>query len=111
MCAGSPQLGVLRRLRPTPSSAGVGPIHHPPGLEQAMEGSGWFPRSLLLGSTGEAPGSTPAASPRLRRRPSPWPPGPKSNAEPGVSRPTAQRVCTANQPTSTGLELALPEEA
>jgi hypothetical protein len=69
------------------------------------------PTFTVARSTGEAPGSTPAASPRLRRRPSPWPPGPEEHAEPGVPRPIARRVCTANQPTSTGLELALPEEA
>ncbi len=35
---------------------------------------GWFPRSPSNRSASEAPSSTPAASPRLRRRPSPWPP-------------------------------------
>ena len=34
----------------------------------------WFPRSRWNRSIREAPSSTPAASPRLRRRPSPWPP-------------------------------------
>ena len=36
--------------------------------------AGWFPRSLPNRSTGSAPSYAPAASPRLRRRPSPWPP-------------------------------------
>src|SRR5215217_3562504 len=78
MRPGSPRLGVLRRLRPTPPSAGIGPIHHPPpGWEQAWSGIGMVPTFTVARSTGEAPGSTPAASPRLRRRPSPWPPGPE----------------------------------
>lgn len=34
----------------------------------------WFPRSRSNRSIREAPSSTPAASPRLRRRPSTWPP-------------------------------------
>jgi len=33
-----------------------------------------FPCSLIDRSSTEAPGYTPAASPRLRRGPSPWPP-------------------------------------
>ncbi len=36
---------------------------------------------------------------------------PASNTEPGVPHPEQQRVRTANQPTSTGLELASLEEA
>ena len=36
---------------------------------------------------------------------------PASNTEPEVPRPKQQRVRAANQPTSTGLELALLEEA
>ena len=35
---------------------------------------GRFTRSLLYHSTGEVPNYAPAVSPRLRRRPSPWPP-------------------------------------
>jgi hypothetical protein len=37
-------------------------------------------------STGEAPSSTPAASPRLLRRPSPWPPRRQSHTCQGVPR-------------------------
>jgi putative transposase len=40
----------------------------------ATETAGRFPRSPSNRSAREAPSSTPAASPRLRRRPSPWPP-------------------------------------
>src|SRR5262249_8591976 len=35
---------------------------------------GWFPRSPHHRSTRSALSYTPTASPRLRRRPSPWPP-------------------------------------
>src|SRR4051794_32849772 len=35
---------------------------------------GWFPRSPLDHSFREVPSYIPVASPRLRRRPSPWPP-------------------------------------
>jgi hypothetical protein len=38
-------------------------------------------------STKEEPSSAPAASPRLRRRPSPWPPGRHPHARLGVPRP------------------------
>jgi len=38
------------------------------------EPEGWFPRSLSNRSTGSVPSYAPATSPRLRRRPSPWPP-------------------------------------
>ena len=44
-------------------------------LARRRDGQGWFPRSLLHRSTGEVPNFAPAASPRLRRRPSSWPPG------------------------------------
>ena len=61
--------------------------------------------------TGEAPGYTPAVSPRLRRRPSPWPPGSRQ-VRPDREFPARQgRVRTAIQPTSTGLELATTQEA
>ena len=42
-------------------------------------------------STGEAPGSTPAASPRLRRRPSPWPPSPREQYRTRSSPPEPSR--------------------
>ena len=57
--------GISRRRAFPPTPAGCGPGRGPPG---------WFPRSLSNRSTGSAPSYAPAASPRLRRRPSPWPP-------------------------------------
>jgi hypothetical protein len=48
----------------------------PPCWLRGSEGdTGRFPRSSQSRSTSEASSSTPAASPRLRRRSSPWPPG------------------------------------
>jgi len=45
------------------------------GLAVRLKGDrGWFPRSRCDRSVREASSSTPAASPRLRRRPSTWPP-------------------------------------
>ncbi|MQY26306.1 hypothetical protein NRB56_18690 [Nocardia sp. RB56] len=61
---------------PLRSSTGTSlPI--PPGSAIRNEIHGparWFPRSPGNRSVREAPSSTPAAPPRLRRRPSPWPP-------------------------------------
>ena len=78
--AGFPDLGLLRALRPTPAaSAGDGPSRRPAGCWPGRGPPGWFPRSLLDRWTGSAPSYAPAASPRLRRRPSPWPPGQRHN--------------------------------
>ena len=45
------------------------------GLAARQEGDrGWFPRSPHDRLIREAPSYIPVASPRLRRRPSPWPP-------------------------------------
>jgi hypothetical protein len=46
----------------------------PDWLPGGLGDRGWFPRSPCNRSVREAPSSTPAASPGLRRRPSPWPP-------------------------------------
>ena len=57
-------------------------------------------------STSEVPSFTPAASPRLRRRPSPWPPGRLPIVDPKVTRPRTARAGThRNQPISAGFEL------
>ena len=47
------------------------PPNWPPGGRAT---GGWIPRSPLDHSFREAPSYIPVASPRLRRRPSPWPP-------------------------------------
>jgi hypothetical protein len=54
-------------------------------------------------STGAAPSFPPAASPRVRRRPSSWPPRQPRNTGHGVAHPTGQ-ACTAPRPTSARLE-------
>ena len=72
---GFPGLGLLRVLRPIPpASAGNGPSRRPAQCRSVREPAGWFPRSLPNRSTGSASSYAPATSPRLRRRPSPWPP-------------------------------------
>jgi hypothetical protein len=83
-----------QRVRWTPSPCAqlscarttTGPPPHPVGIDQqrvfppnpprwtGTGPTGWFPRSCADRSTGEVPSFAPAASPRLRRRPSPWPP-------------------------------------
>jgi len=61
--------------------------------EPARAGSaGWFPRSLSNRSTGSASSYAPAASPWLRRRLSPWPPGRRHN--PTEVFPTPMSVST-----------------
>ena len=55
-------------------------------------------------SVSVALGSTPAASPRLRRRPSSWPPQPTELDGFGVPTPPLGVECTADRPTSTRFE-------
>jgi hypothetical protein len=93
MCTGFPWLGVLRRLRPTRAFGRhrAYPHHLPPSRGPAAERPRADPTFTADRLTGEAPGCTPAASPRLRRRPSPWPPSP------GIKDPTR-----SSPPTSAG---------
>src|SRR5215831_2769372 len=75
----------------------------PPGwLPSGPGGRGWFPRSPRTRSAREAPSSTPAASPRLRRRPSAWPPHRNRNpASELTRRPWTDTSRTAHWPVST----------
>ena len=73
-----------------PHRSTANPAHPPQLAAREWAGPGWFPRSLLIRSTGEAPSFAPAASPRLRRRPSPRPPGP-STCKPSEEFPTRRR--------------------
>jgi hypothetical protein len=69
-----------------------------------MAGSpGMVPTFIADRSTGAAPSFAPAASPRVRRRPSSWPPRRPRNSDAGVAHPTG-RTCTAPRPTSARLE-------
>jgi hypothetical protein len=67
--------------------------------------AGWFPRSPDHRLAREVPSSTPAASPRLRRRPSPWPPH-RWNQTASESTSPSVRPCTADRPISARLEPA-----
>ena len=88
---GFPGLGLLRRLRPTPgSSIDGGSARHRPGWPVGRAIPGWFPRSPHDRWTGSVPSSSPAASPRLRRRPSPWPPN-RPTRGPTRSHPVRRR--------------------
>jgi hypothetical protein len=80
-------------------SAGVAPIHLPaPGWERPADRLRMVPTFTAVRSTGSAPGSTPAASPRLRRRPSPWPPSPCEQYRTRSSPPEMRSGCAP--PTS-----------
>ena len=60
---------------PYPSALGRQRTCPPPGWRPGGRATGgWFPRSPRDHSFREAPSYIPVASPRLRRRPSPWPP-------------------------------------
>src|SRR6266568_7147155 len=61
----------------------------PSGRGRRGERTRTVPTFTAARSTGEASGSTPAASPRLRRSPSPWPPDPESGV-PAESSPSLE---------------------
>jgi hypothetical protein len=85
-------------LRPVPSADDV-PALPPRWLHGSDGDTGRFPRSSRSRSTSEASSSTPAASPRLHRRSSPWPPGRLSHRGqkcPGTA--TRRRVRIAASP-------------
>jgi hypothetical protein len=73
---GFPTPGLLRALRPAPApSADDAPTRPGPHGLRARDGSvGVVPTFTSNRSAGEVPSYAPAASPRLRRSPSPWPP-------------------------------------
>jgi hypothetical protein len=84
VCAGFPRLGVLRRLRPVPDrSVDDGPSPRTALATRCGGRTGTVPVFTADRLSQEAPDSVPAASPRLRRRHSPWPPGPASTDLPG----------------------------
>ena len=68
-------LGLLRGLRhASVPSADDGPSPAAGWLPTAKGDTNTLPTFTTIRSTSEPPSSTPTASPRLRRRPSPWPP-------------------------------------
>ena len=76
------------------------------GCADPRAGPGRFPCSLVDRSTKEAPGFTPAASPRLPRSTSPWPPGPAADNRPGVpSLPDIRTGTHRFRPRSARFEL------
>jgi len=94
----------VARSRKRPDECVPAGLDDPPsrrstGSRPARGPSGWFPRSLSNRLTGEVPSYAPAASPRVRRRPSPWPPRPATWTDRGVLRATA-RMRAAAQPRS-----------
>jgi hypothetical protein len=62
------------------------------------------PAFTMCRSTREMPSFVPAASPRLRRRPSPWPPHRRNFPASELTAHPSQRSRTAPRPTSTRLE-------
>ena len=89
---GFPGLGLLRVLRPIPpASAGNKPSRQSATHRPVREPGGWFPRSLSNRLTGSASSYAPATSPRLRRRPSPRPPGRRHQPTRGVTH----NICCA----------------
>src|SRR5712691_9987831 len=81
---GFPVLGLLRRLRPARRQQQTTRL---PTRNHREEGdAGRFPRSPSDRSTEEAPSYTPAASPRLPRSTSAWPPCRRHRTGPEVAR-------------------------
>src|SRR6266536_4971591 len=61
---------------------------------------GAFPTFTTTRSTRSVPSYTPAASPAVRRSPSPWPPRPATTNRLRSRPPPPRRACTADRPTS-----------
>jgi len=100
---------LLRRLRPTPVAIGGRRAFPFRPLAVSGEGTpGRFPRSPADRLSGEVPSSTPAASPRLRRRHSPWPPYRQEQpARKFLRQPEGHRSAHRAQPESSRLELVV----
>ncbi len=92
--------GASAPSRPSTDDASIPPTQMASGPQ---ERSGMVPVFTENRSIGLAPSSAPAASPRLRRRPSPWPP--RRHRIPATES-TAQhaRSCATSRPISTRFE-------
>ncbi len=100
---GFPALGLLRRLRPIPDrSADGGPSPDVRAGCAARGGTGTFPVFACDRLSEEAPGYTPAASPRLRRSPSPWPCAAANETSAQVACPSRWQTRTAPSPDPSG---------
>jgi Recombinase/Recombinase zinc beta ribbon domain/Resolvase, N terminal domain len=93
-----PHPGSISRPRAFPPASGLLAGEGPPG---------WFPRSPSDRSSGSAPSYAPAASPRLRRSPSPWPPGRRHRTGPGVPRPSGCAPQPSPDPSGSSWWFAL----
>ena len=87
MCAGSPRLGVLRRLRPAPDRSAVdAPSPRTRWTRASRARSGTVPVFTVVRSTKEEPDYAPAASLRVRRSLSSQPPWQLMPTAAGVPR-------------------------
>ena len=86
MCWAFPKLGVLRRLRPVSTrSVDGGPNPQTPHRTRGQKvRTETVPVFTAIRSTKEEPDFVPAASPRLPRSTSPWPPTEPPMNQPGV---------------------------
>ena len=100
-------------LSPAPTTTGP-PPHPAPSTDDASippfrvdpkrrERRGTVPVFTVSRSISPAPSFAPAASPRLRRRPSPWPPHRHAKSASESTHPTG-RSCTTPRPLSTRFE-------
>lgn len=101
-------LGLLRGLRPAQQSpAGNGPALLDAGC--TVVGRLWtVPTFTAFRPASETPSSAPAASPRLRRRLSPWPPAPANTPGSEMTLVNAWKVKHCIRPTSARLEPVQP---
>ena len=96
-----PALGLLRVLRPNPRPSADDAPSESTRLEgEAIRSTGVVPTFTVIRSSGEAASFAPAASPWLRRSPSPWPPDRRNQSDPGV--PAQGRCAPRSSPDPPG---------
>ena len=103
-CAGLSPARSTTAAPPHPARSAVGAPIPATGLACPPPGSRdrVVPMFTVIRSTKEEPDCVPAASPRVRRSPSPWPPGPESEYRTRSSPPLQRRVRTAPGPDPPG---------
>ena len=106
----SPPLGLLRVLRPIPRPwVGNGPAHLRAGCPGGGRPGDGSHVHLFDHSFREVPSYIPVASPRLRRRPSPWPPARPLQPGPELTTRLHERggwLRATDRPVSTRFEPA-----